>query len=105
MKIDKKIMDRIVQRIVQAVNPLRIILFGSAARGEWEENSDLDLMVVIQDGKNKRKTECELYMRLSDIQIPVDIVVVTESDLHEYANNWSLVYYPALREGQEIYAA
>ena len=47
---DKKILAEIVQRVVEAAQPDKIILFGSAARGEMGPNSDIDLM-VIKSGK------------------------------------------------------
>jgi len=45
-----KILNEIKQRIVETANPLKIILFGSAARGELGPNSDLDILVVIPSG-------------------------------------------------------
>ena len=43
-------LDLIVQRIMDVFHPLRIILFGSAARGEAGQDSDIDLLVVMPDG-------------------------------------------------------
>lgn len=45
MKEQSKILAEIVRRIVAAAHPLRIMLFGSAARGETGSNSDFDLLV------------------------------------------------------------
>lgn len=98
-------LDLVVRRIVEAVQPRRIILFGSAARGELGPNSDLDLLVVVPDGVHRRKTAQTLYRSLPAIGIGKDIVVVTESDVRHYRNNPSLVLYPALREGKELYVA
>ncbi len=47
MNPDPAILDELVRRTVQAVDPVRIILFGSAARGKMGPNSDLDILVVI----------------------------------------------------------
>ena len=104
MKPDQELIDEIVEKIVEAVQPLRIILFGSAARGEMGPNSDLDFLVVMPDGTHRWRTADILCMKLMDASKPVDIVVTTESSLRELKDNWSLVYYPALREGREIYA-
>jgi predicted nucleotidyltransferase len=103
--IDQKILDELVQRIVQAIGPRRILLFGSAARDDLGPNSDLDVLVIMPDGVHRRQTAQKIYRSLAGIGVSKDIVVVTESDVREYADNPSLVIYPALREGKELYSA
>ena len=105
MQPDPKKIDELVRRIVEVAHPLRIILFGSAARGAMGPHSDLDVLVVMPDGIHRRKTAQEIYRRLWGFGFAKDIVVVTESDLRKYGDNFSLIYYPALREGREIYVA
>jgi predicted nucleotidyltransferase len=100
-----EVLNELVRRVKEAVQPLRIILFGSAARGELGPNSDLDILVVAADGTRCRQAAQAVYQRLIGFGWPVDVVVATESDLRENASNFSLVYYPALREGKVIYAA
>jgi predicted nucleotidyltransferase len=94
-----------VLRIVQRVQPKRILLFGSAARGQMGPHSYLDLLVITPDGTHRRKTAQTLYRELMGLGIAKDIVVVTESDVAQYADNPSLVLHPALREGREVYRA
>ena len=101
----EQILSELVRRIVESVRPLRIILFGSAAREEMGPDSDLDLLVVMPDGVHRRRTAQVVYKSLRGLGLPKDIVVVTESDVREYAQNPSLVLYPALRQGKEIYHA
>ena len=95
----------LVDRIVQAVHPRRIILFGSAARGQMGPHSDLDVLVVMPDGVHRRETACQIYRALRRLGVPKDVVVVTESDIKRFGNDPSLVIYPALSEGKEIYHA
>ncbi len=95
----------IVRNIADAVRPRRIILFGSAARGEVGPNSDLDLLVIMPDGTHRRKTAQTLYQQLPAVGVGKDIVVVTESDVRDFGDEPSLVLYPALREGKEVYIA
>lgn len=102
---DPRIIDNLVRRIVEVVHPLRIILFGSAARGDMGPYSDIDILVVIPDHIPRRQTARQIYQNLIGFGLGTDIVVATERDLQQYGNNFSLVYYPALREGREIYAA
>jgi len=94
-----------VRRIVEAVHPRRIILFGSAARGQMGPDSDLDLLVVMPDGVHRRETARRVYRGLRRLGVPKDIVVVTEGDVERYGAEPSLVIHPALAEGREIYRA
>jgi Predicted nucleotidyltransferases len=103
--LKQEILDDLVQRIVQAVHPRRIILFGSAARGQMGPHSDLDVLVVMPDGAHRRQTARRIYRVLSGLGVSKDIVVVTESDVWQFADEPSLVICPALKEGMELYRA
>jgi predicted nucleotidyltransferase len=98
-------LDRLVQSIVDKAAPLRIILFGSAARGEQAGDSDIDLLVVVPDGTHRRKTAQGLYRETAGIGVPFDLVVATRSDLEQHADNRGLIFRSALREGRELYVA
>jgi predicted nucleotidyltransferase len=102
---EQGVLDEVVKRTVKAVQPLCIILFGSAARGTMGQDSDLDLLVVVPDGVHRRRTAQAVYKSLKGIGFAKDVVVVTESDIREYGDNPSLVIYPALRQGKELYHA
>ena len=97
--------DELVRRIVDAVHPLHIILFGSAARGEMEPDSDVDVLVVMPDGTHRRKTAQFLHTKMHGIGMAVDILVATESDLERFKDNIGLIYRSVLREGRQLYAA
>jgi len=101
---DEQILAELVRRIVESVNPLRIILFGSAARGRMGPDSDLDVLITMPDGVHRRQTAQKAYMSLYGLGAAKDLVVATESDIHSYSDNPSLVLYPAIREGKEIYS-
>jgi len=105
MQPDPRVIDRLVQTVVAAVRPLRIVLFGSAARGEMGPESDLDVFVVMPDGTHRRKTAQRLYRQLVGLGIPFDIVVATPEDLELHRSNPGLIYGTILREGKEVYAA
>jgi len=103
-KPDQHLLDELVKRAVEAVQPLRIILFGSAARSTMGPDSDLDLLVVMRNGVHRRKTAQAIYKSLRGLGYAKD-VVVTENDVEQYGNNPSLVIYPALTQGRVIYHA
>lgn len=104
-KPDQNLLDELVKRTVKAVQPLRIILFGSAARSTMGPDSDVDLLVIVRDGVHRRKTAQAIYKSLRGLGCAKDVVVVTESDVRQFGNNPSLVIYPALNQGKDIYHA
>lgn len=99
------LIEEIVRRVTGAVNPLRVILFGSAARGEMSATSDIDLLIVMPDGTRRRDASRKAYRALSGLGVAKDVIVVTESDVKAFGENPSLVIKPALEEGREVYHA
>ena len=98
-------LKRLVRRIVEAVHPVRVILFGSAARGEADSQSDLDLLIVMPDGTHRRRTAQFLYRHIEGIRVPYDLAVATEGDLDRYGSSPGLMLKSALEEGRTLYAA
>ena len=96
--------DALVGRIVNSVHPLRVVVFGSAARGEMNPDSDIDVMVVMPDGTHRLKTARYLYRQMLGIGHPVDIIVTTPSVLDRHKDNPGLIYRSVLSEGKEVYA-
>ena len=102
--LDQSILDDIVRRIVEVAQPKQIILFGSAARGDMNQHSDVDLL-VIKEGAHRRHLTRRIYENLYGAGAPVDVVVVTPSDVERYKDSHALIIKPALQEGRVIYAA
>jgi predicted nucleotidyltransferase len=101
---DEKILE-MTEAIVSIVRPRRIILFGSAARGEMTEHSDLDVLVVMRNGVHRNRTCDRIYRKLRGIGFAKDIVVVTENDVILYRDNPYTIIYSAIKEGRELYRA
>ena len=97
--------DAIVDRIVEVADPRRIVVFGSAAKGQMGPDSDIDILVVMPDGVHRRRTSQRLHRCLAGMGVAKDIVVVTESDVRDYSENPSLVIRPARENGKEVYRA
>jgi predicted nucleotidyltransferase len=95
----------LVEQVVNIARPLRIILFGSAARGEARPESDVDLLVVMPDGTHRRQAAQRLYAGIRHVGVPFDLLVATPSDLQKHRWNIGLIYSAILREGIEVYAA
>jgi uncharacterized protein len=105
MESDQKNIDQLVKSVVEAVQPLKIIVFGSAARGNPTADSDIDLLVVMPEGVHRRNTAKYLYKHLGETGTPVDILVATPDDLKRHTDNIGLIYRTVLQEGKEVYAA
>ena len=93
----------VLQRILRVVQPSRVVLFGSAARGQMTPDSDLDLLVIVPSPAHRRQLEQSIYTHLRGVHFPVDVVVATEEDIEKYGDRLGTIYRPALREGKVIY--
>ena len=104
MQSDPEVIEQLVRRIIEIAQPLRIILFGSAARGEMGPDSDIDVLVVMPEGVHRRRTAQLLYRQIRGLGVPFDILVATPDDLERHKDNIGLIYQSILREGREVYA-
>lgn len=98
-----EILQDLVRRLVDAVHPTRIILFGSAARGEMNEHSDLDVLVVVPDSVAQKDGRELAFRSLRRFGVPTDLVVVNEGVLEKYGEAPGLVYEQALCHCVELY--
>ncbi|MGH8897964.1 MAG: nucleotidyltransferase domain-containing protein [Egibacteraceae bacterium] len=96
--------DTAVERIVQLVHPRRIILFGSAATGAMQENSDIDLLIVTDyEVSSPRKESVRIRSALRGIRVPMDLLIIGEDRLRELADQPGMIYREALRHGHVVY--
>lgn len=93
----------ITRRIVQTSNPEKIILFGSYARGGFDDDSDLDLLVIVPGVKHLRQESLRMRRALRGLLTPVDIVVATPDQIERLGDTPGLIYRTALQEGQVVY--
>lgn len=101
--LNPEVLTEVVWRIVEVAQPEKIIMFGSAARGEMGPNSDLDLLVIVQPGVHRRRLAQAIYRNLIGVGFPVDVVVASSEDVERYGNAIGLVLEPALREGKTVH--
>ena len=92
-----------IERIVREFDPLRIILFGSRARGTARPDSDYDLLVVLPKIENKRQTTVAILRTLINVPASKDVVVTTPEEIELRGQTLGLVLRPALREGKAVY--
>ena len=101
--VDARLLDEIVVRIRQAGNPLRIVLFGSHARGQAGPASDLDLLIV-EDSDLPRHRRAPRYLRALVGVFPAkDVIVWTPAEIAAWADVSNSFITTALREGVPLY--
>jgi excisionase family DNA binding protein len=93
----------IVGRIVRLVDPVRIILFGSRARGDAREDSDYDLLVVFDEIDDRRATRIRIRSAIDDLPVAKDIVVATTEEESWAPRLLGDVLQAAIAEGRVVY--
>ena len=106
-QVTDALLDQMVQAIVDEVDPEQVILFGSRARGEEREDSDVDLVVVEAEpfGKtrSRRLEAVRLWRTLSHFVVPKDILVYSRDEAERWRGSIDHVLARALREGRVLY--
>lgn len=95
-----------VDRIVERFRPLKIVLFGSHARGDEDAESDIDLLVVMSDefrGVRQRETAIAILATLADLPVYKDVVVTTPDEIARRGDLPGTVLYFALEEGKTLH--
>ena len=101
--VTEDLLEEIVQRIVHVVDPEKIILFGSRVRGDSRVQSDLDVLVIMESTEPRSQRSIPLFGALSDIMIPMDILVYTPEEVREWSNVRQAFPTTAVREGKVLY--
>jgi predicted nucleotidyltransferase len=100
---DDDLLRLIRDRVVQRFQPIRLILFGSRARGDARPDSDVDLLVVLPDAPDKRAVAVEIRRALHDLPVGKDVIVTTPEEIAVRGDLVGSVLRPALREGKVIF--
>ena len=103
--ISEETIQQAVKRLVKVAMPEKIFLFGSYARDDARENSNLDFLIVKRNVKNRRKEMVHLHDAIRPMRIPVDILVVSKLTFDQWANVPGTVINKAASEGRLCYDA
>jgi uncharacterized protein len=95
----------IKRRIVRGFHPMRIVLFGSQARGDARPDSDVDLLVILPRADHRRRAAARIEAALTGIPLATDIIVATTADVAALSDAQGTIVERAIREGMDIYAA
>jgi predicted nucleotidyltransferase len=93
-----------VRLLAQAASPARIILFGSHARGDAREDSDVDLLVIEPRVEDRAREMVRLRRLLRPLRIPVDILVYSADEVARWGEQQGSALFWALREGTVMHA-
>ena len=102
-KIAKEVTDRVIERI----HPEKVILFGSAARGEADENSDIDLFIVAKTDKPFLARMSPVHDVLHEMRYPwtVESIIYTPEEFEKAQRKGSLFVHEVLTTGQVLYGS
>jgi predicted nucleotidyltransferase len=98
-----EIIHSMTEQIVREFDPLRVVLFGSHARGDAGPQSDVDLLVVMAQMPDKRQTAIAIRRALARWPVSKDIIVTTPDEIALRGQLVGTVLRPALREGRVLY--
>ena len=102
-KVDKSPINDVKNRIIDAVDPEKIILFDSHAYGKPLKESDLDILVIMKSDLPRYKSSIPIYKALAGMLIPKDIIVHTPQDVKEWQNVPQAFMTTAVTRGKTIY--
>ena len=102
--ISEEQIQAVAERLRQAAPDATIILFGSHARGDPREDSDLDFLVVEPRVESRHAEMVRLSDEIRPLRVPSDIMVVSAEVYEEWANEPGTVIHEAAREGRVLYA-
>lgn len=102
---DDSVIAEAGRRLRAAAPPgARVILFGSHARGEAGEHSDLDFLVIEPEVESWGYESARLGSELDGLEVFADIIVVSEASVREWRDVYGHVIHSALSEGRELVA-
>ena len=100
------VLDEIVRRLVEALRPEEIYLFGSHVAGTPHRHSDLDFLVVVpDDAGDQHELAARGYLALYGVRVPIDLVVQHRADMDKWAPVRFSLPYEATHKGKQVYAA
>jgi predicted nucleotidyltransferase len=101
--IDEDLLQIIVTKIVETVDPQRIILFGSWARGEREPHSDLDLLIIQESTLPRPQRYARVRRLFWGMGLPMDILVYTPEEFTRYQSVPGSFTHTVTQKGRVLY--
>lgn len=103
--IDEHMINEVKQRLVSLYDPVAIYIFGSYAWGHPDEESDLDLLIVIDNyKKNRHQTLVDGHKALMDLDLFKDLVVYSQEEFVDCSQDQTSLCNKVVKQGKQIYA-
>jgi len=103
--IKEEVIEEVKNRLIQTYNPIAIYLFGSYAWGTPTEDSDLDLLIIVDKSNEKSYKRTILGHRaLRELDISNDIIVYTRDEFDRASSDITTLGYKIKKSGELIYA-
>ncbi len=101
--VNKGKLEEIKQKIVQAISPEKIILFGSYATGNATKDSDVDLVVIWDSPINQHLRNMTVRRLFPRRDFSLDVFVFTPEEERKYKDVKGTILNTAHREGILLY--
>jgi len=103
--IEKETIEEVKKRLVEVYNPIAIYIFGSYAWGCPTEDSDLDLLIVVDESDEKTyKRSVAGHYALRGLNVSKDLIVKTKEEFERSSKNIATLIYKIKNDGELIYA-
>lgn len=103
--INQAVIDEVRNRLVKTYDPLAIYLFGSYAWGTPDEDSDLDLLVIVEKSEEKTfRRPVSGHRALFGLCISKDLLVYTKEEFDRYRANVTTLCHKIDISGKLLYA-
>ncbi len=103
--LNEKTVGRLTELLVDAAKPRFVILFGSYARGDAADDSDIDVMVVEENVTNRVDEMVRLNRLVRSLDLAVDLLAVSAEKFEYWRDTPGNVYFEAATEGRVLYEA
>ncbi len=99
-----ELINYIIKKIVREIKPEKIILFGSYARGDFSEDSDLDLFIIKDDDESSRYIRRKVDALLRGRKFAVDLLVRKSAEVEWNLKAQNPFYlYHIFKDGKVLY--
>ena len=107
VNVSDEVIGKMAREIARTVDPERVVLFGSWARGETNPDSDVDFLIVEREPfgpeRSRRREAARIWRCLAPFRVPTDILVYSLGEIAKWKDSTHHVIAKALREGRTLY--
>lgn len=92
-----------IRRMVERTSPAKVVLYGSYARGEADQDSDVDLLVLFDELTDRRGIVTDLYDSVSEIDVPKDIIIATVDEFERFRLVENTTFFNIDKDGKVVF--